>query len=85
MTRDTQARGASKPASLWPLATLGKFGDEHSMRTRAGTAGEAPARLLGGMKASSDGRFGGKVGIAEFTDPRWVTLQSTQHHYPLRR
>lgn len=37
---------------------------------------------FGGMKASGFGRFGGKAGIAEFTDLRWITLQTTPRHYP---
>jgi benzaldehyde dehydrogenase (NAD) len=37
---------------------------------------------FGGVKASGFGRFGGKAGIAEFTDLRWVTLQTTPRHYP---
>ncbi|WP_311548349.1 aldehyde dehydrogenase family protein [Paraburkholderia sp. Cpub6] len=39
---------------------------------------------FGGVKASGFGRFGGKAGIAEFTDLRWVTLQTTPRHYPFR-
>ena len=30
---------------------------------------------FGGVKASGYGRFGGKAGIAEFTDLRWITVQ----------
>lgn len=37
---------------------------------------------LGGVKASGIGRFGGKAGIAEFTDLRWITLQIGERHYP---
>jgi len=38
---------------------------------------------FGGVKASGYGRFGGKAGIAEFTDLRWITVQSADHiHYP---
>ena len=37
---------------------------------------------LGGVKGSGWGRFGGKAGIAEFTDLRWVTLQTAPRHYP---
>lgn len=38
---------------------------------------------FGGVKASGYGRFGGKAGIAEFTDLRWITIQSGHRHYPL--
>ena len=37
---------------------------------------------FGGVKDSGLGRFGGKAGIAEFTDLRWVTIQTTPRHYP---
>jgi benzaldehyde dehydrogenase (NAD) len=26
--------------------------------------------------------FGGKAGVAEFTELRWITLQTTPRHYP---
>lgn len=37
---------------------------------------------FGGVKGSGIGRFGGKAGIAEFTDLRWITMQTTPRHYP---
>ncbi len=37
---------------------------------------------FGGVKGSGWGRFGGKAGIAEFTDLRWVTVQTGARHYP---
>lgn len=37
---------------------------------------------FGGIKSSGFGHFGGKAGIAEFTDLRWVTVQTTPRHYP---
>jgi len=36
---------------------------------------------FGGTKASGYGRFGGTAGIAEFTDLRWITIE-TEPHYP---
>ncbi|HEY6465742.1 MAG TPA: aldehyde dehydrogenase [Candidatus Acidoferrales bacterium] len=36
---------------------------------------------FGGTKASGYGRFGGKAGIAEFTDLRWITIE-TKPQYP---
>ena len=38
---------------------------------------------FGGVKASGYGRFGGKAGIAEFTNLRWVTIQTTDGHFPI--
>ncbi len=37
---------------------------------------------FGGVKGSGLGRFGGKAGIHEFTELRWITLQTTPRHYP---
>jgi len=37
---------------------------------------------FGGVKGSGIGRFGGKAGVAEFTDLRWITVQTTPRHYP---
>ena len=38
---------------------------------------------FGGVGASGYGRFGGKAAVAEFTDLRWVTIQTTPRHYPI--
>jgi len=38
---------------------------------------------FGGVKASGYGRFGGKAGIHEFTDLRWITIQHGPRHYPI--
>ncbi|MBL8351794.1 MAG: aldehyde dehydrogenase family protein [Burkholderiaceae bacterium] len=37
---------------------------------------------FGGVKGSGLGRFGGKAGIAEFTELRWITVQTAPRHYP---
>jgi acyl-CoA reductase-like NAD-dependent aldehyde dehydrogenase len=37
---------------------------------------------FGGMKASGYGRFGGRAGIAEFTELRWITIETQPGHYP---
>ncbi|QDF97812.1 salicylaldehyde dehydrogenase [Azoarcus sp. DD4] len=38
---------------------------------------------FGGVKASGYGRFGGKAAVAEFTELRWITLQTEPQHYPI--
>lgn len=38
---------------------------------------------FGGVKASGYGRFGGKAAIDEFTELRWITIQTTHRHYPV--
>ena len=37
---------------------------------------------FGGVKGSGIGRFGGRAGVHEFTELRWITLQTTPRHYP---
>jgi benzaldehyde dehydrogenase (NAD) len=37
---------------------------------------------FGGMKASGYGRFGGKAAVEQFTETRWITIQTTPRHYP---
>ncbi|MBK6672127.1 MAG: aldehyde dehydrogenase [Proteobacteria bacterium] len=38
---------------------------------------------FGGTKASGVGRFGGKAGVAEFTDLRWISISTQHRHYPI--
>src|SRR5690606_1868398 len=38
---------------------------------------------FGGVKASGYGRFGGRSGVAEFTELRWVTIETQPGHFPI--
>jgi acyl-CoA reductase-like NAD-dependent aldehyde dehydrogenase len=38
---------------------------------------------FGGVRASGYGRFGGKAAVDEFTELRWITIQTTPRHYPI--
>lgn len=38
---------------------------------------------FGGTKDSGYGRFGGKAAIAEFTELRWITIDTQPVHYPI--
>ena len=38
---------------------------------------------FGGTKGSGYGRFGGKAGIAEFTELRWLTIETEPGHFPI--
>jgi vanillin dehydrogenase len=38
---------------------------------------------FGGTKASGYGRFGGRSGIEEFTELRWMTINTIPPHYPI--
>jgi vanillin dehydrogenase len=37
---------------------------------------------FGGTKESGYGRFGGRAAINEFTELRWITIETEPHHYP---
>lgn len=38
---------------------------------------------FGGVGASGYGRFGGKAGINEFTELRWITMETEPGHFPI--
>jgi len=44
------------------------------------TVSDEPQMPFGGTKDSGYGRFGGVAAIAEFTELRWVTIESHQHY-----
>jgi acyl-CoA reductase-like NAD-dependent aldehyde dehydrogenase len=46
------------------------------------TVHDEPNMPFGGVKDSGYGRFGSKASIAEFTDLRWITMQTAARHYP---
>ena len=46
------------------------------------TIGAAPQMPFGGVKDSGWGRFGGAAALDEFSELRWVTVQSGSHPYP---
>jgi benzaldehyde dehydrogenase (NAD) len=37
---------------------------------------------FGGVKGSGYGRFGGRAAIDEFTELRWLSMQTEAQHYP---
>jgi len=38
---------------------------------------------FGGIGASGYGRFGGKAGIDQFTELRWITMETLPGHFPI--
>jgi acyl-CoA reductase-like NAD-dependent aldehyde dehydrogenase len=46
------------------------------------TIGDEPQMPFGGVKDSGFGRFGASASIHEFTELRWVTVQSGSHPFP---
>jgi acyl-CoA reductase-like NAD-dependent aldehyde dehydrogenase len=44
------------------------------------TVADEPQIPFGGVKSSGYGRFGGPYGIAEFTDVKWLTIESDPHY-----
>src|SRR4051794_28775206 len=47
------------------------------------TVHDEPQMPFGGMKGSGWGRFGGTAALAEFTELRWLSVQSGERHYPI--
>ncbi len=43
---------------------------------------DEPQMPFGGVKDSGYGRFGGQAVLDEFTELRWITVQSGTHPYP---
>ena len=70
-TRDT-ARG-------WRVAQRIESGICH---VNGPTVHDEAQMPFGGVKASGWGRFGGRAGIESFTETRWITMQTTERHYP---
>jgi aldehyde dehydrogenase (NAD+) len=46
------------------------------------TAQDDPQVPFGGMKNSGIGRYNGQYIIEELTEPKWVSIQTTDHEYP---
>jgi vanillin dehydrogenase len=47
------------------------------------TVHDEPQMPFGGVGASGYGRFGSDAALEEFTELRWITLQSGHRHYPI--
>jgi len=47
------------------------------------TVHDEPQVPFGGVKDSGWGRFGGRAGVNEFTELRWMTIQTEPRHYPI--
>lgn len=47
------------------------------------TVHDEPQMPFGGVGASGWGRFGSRAALEEFTELRWITMQSGARHYPI--
>ncbi len=56
--------------------------DSGICHVNSATVQDEPQMPFGGVKASGYGRFGGKAGIDEFTELRWLSVQTEAPHYP---
>lgn len=66
-------------AKAWNVAQRIESGICH---INAPTVHDEPQMPFGGVKESGYGHFGGRAGIDAFTDLRWITVQTTERHYP---
>ena len=46
------------------------------------TVHDEPQMPFGGVGASGWGHFGSRAALEEFTELRWITIQSGDRHYP---
>ena len=46
------------------------------------TVHDEPQIPFGGIKDSGWGRFGGRAGLEEFTELRWISMQRVPRRYP---
>ena len=71
-----------RPAvAIMQLDHLQEIADQR--RTATACRHDEAQMPFGGVKASGYGRFGGKAGIAEFTELRWITIETGPQHYPI--
>ncbi len=47
------------------------------------TVHDEPQMPFGGVGASGYGKFGGKAGIDQFTELRWITIETQSGHFPI--
>ncbi|SRR6266478_3978996 len=47
------------------------------------TVHDEPQMPFGGVGASGYGRFGGKAGLDQFTELRWITIETVPGHFPI--
>ena len=66
-------------AKAWNVAQRIESGICH---INAPTVHDEPQMPFGGVKESGYGHFGGRAGIDSFTELRWITVQTTERHYP---
>ncbi|MFP5472677.1 MAG: aldehyde dehydrogenase [Gammaproteobacteria bacterium] len=66
-------------AKAWNVARRIESGICH---INAPTVHDEPQMPFGGVKESGYGHFGGRAGIDAFTELRWITVQTSERHYP---
>jgi vanillin dehydrogenase len=67
-------------ARAWQVARQIRSGICH---INGPTVHDEPQMPFGGTKNSGYGRFGGAAGVAEFTELRLLSIQTTPRHYPI--
>ena len=68
-----------RPGARLPGGAQDRFGHLPHQRPHRARRGADALRRRQGLGI---GRFGGKAGIAEFTELRWITMQTQPRHYP---
>jgi acyl-CoA reductase-like NAD-dependent aldehyde dehydrogenase len=57
--------------------------DSGSVHINGATVQDEPQAPYGGMKNSGYGRFGGRAVIHEFTELKWITIETSSQPYPI--
>lgn len=75
-------------AAVFSRDVTGALALAHRLETgichiNAATIHDEPQMPFGGVKSSGHGRFGGRAGIEEFTELRWITIQNGKLDYPI--
>lgn len=63
--------------------TLARRLNTGSCHINGATVNDEPQVPFGGTRSSGYGRFGGKAGISEFTELRWITVEGGEARFPI--
>ncbi len=80
---DVAARTAVFSENINTALPLAQRIDSGNCHLNGPTVQDEAQMPLGDTKASGVGRFGGKSGVAEFTDLRWLSIATKHRHYPI--
>ena len=66
---------------MWPVGKVARRIEGGICPINGPTVHHQAQMPFGGFKRSGIGRFGGKAGVAEFAELRWITVQLAPRHF----